>query len=370
MTGQCSFKRCSFKRCTFKRCTFKLAVLSVVAGLALLALPPASIASATYPTYAGRFYSVAATSANDVWAVGLSAAGGQIAHWNGKSWSDRDFVNGYQAVGVQSPTDVWAVGGTSWFYPTQTLARRWNGKTWTQVPTPTPGGSAWFNAVAATSPTNAWAVGCICGGPGAQGYMVPLIEHWNGKTWKQQTFPLPKNSAEFHGVAATGPHNAWAVGASNTSPGASAIIEHWNGYRWRRVSTPPDLGNLQGITAVGPDDLWAVGYTNAGPVYKSLIVHYNGRRWYQVPSPNPGGTINLWDVSASSSTNAWAVGYGGGTVAFHWNGKTWTFVPSVNPGGGMLLGVVTISADNAWAVGTLGWGSTITEHWNGKAWQT
>jgi hypothetical protein len=365
--------------------TSKLIVLTAVAGLALLALAPtamakpastARVASSTYPSYAGRFYSVAATSAKDVWAVGLSAAGGQIAHWNGRSWSDQDWVDGYQAVGAQSSTDVWAVGGTSWFYPTQTLARHWNGKTWTLVPTPTPGGSAWFNAVAATSPTNAWAVGCICGGPGAQGYMVPLIEHWNGKTWTQQTFALPKNSAQLTGVAATGPNNAWAVGGSNTSPGTSAIVEHWNGYRWRRVNTPPDVGMLQGSTAIGRDDIWAVGYNDAGPVYKSLILHYNGRRWYAVPSPNPTGQTNLWDVSASSSTNAWAVGFTNpnsgsvGTAAFHWNGKTWTVIPSVSPPGAMLLGVVTISRDDAWAVGTIGWGSTFTEHWNGKAWKT
>jgi hypothetical protein len=348
---------------------------------ARLAATVRALVPAAYPSWAGRFYSAAATSKRDVWAVGLSAAGGQIAHWNGRSWADYDFSDGYQAVAAQSPSDVWAVGGTSWFYPTQTLARHWNGKTWTQVSTPTPGGSAWFQAVGATSAKNAWAVGCICGGPGAQGYSVPLIEHWNGKTWKQQLFRLPKNSGQLNGVAAISARDAWAVGQTNAGGPSGALVEHWNGYRWQRVQvhTPGRYGFLQGAAATSPGNVWAVGYTNTGPTYQSLILHFNGRRWSVVQSPNPTGQTNLWAVSASSRTNAWAVGYTNPnsccaeTAAFHWNGKGWYVVPSVNPPDealDALLGVVAISPSDAWAVGTTDWSSTIIEHWGGKAWHT
>jgi hypothetical protein len=394
-----------------------LIMLTAAAALTVLALAPAGVAGASgaarhgaqasaggaalaaggapagtgavsqgqYPSWAGRFYSVSAASAKDVWAVGLSAAGGQVANWNGSSWADYDFVNGYQNVWAQSPTDVWAVGGTSWFYPTQTLARHWDGKTWTQVPTPSPGGTAWFNGVAATSPTNAWAVGCTCGGPGDQGFMIPIIERWNGKTWKQQFFRLPVNSGAFNSVAATGPDNAWAVGSTGTVGPNGALIEHWNGHRWRRIpaNTPDGFGNLQGVTAISPNDVWAVGYTATGPdqdlIYESLTLHWNGKRWSVVPSPNPTGETNLWAVSASSPTNVWAVGYTNpntccaGTAAFHWNGKRWRVTSTVNPPDvslDALLGVVAISPDDVWAVGTTDWSSTIIEHWNGKTWQT
>ena len=353
-------------------------VRSSAAAIRTPATGTGSLSATTYPTWAGRFYSVSASSRRNVWAVGLSAVGGQIAHWNGRSWADSDFSDGYQAVTAQSRTDVWAVGGTSWFYPTQTLARRWNGKTWTLVPTPTPGGSAWFNGVSATSPTNAWAVGCICGGPGAQGFSVPLIEHWNGKTWKQQFFTLPTQTGQFNGVAAISATDAWAVGSTGSSAPNSALIEHWNGHRWRRVNTPPGLGFLQGVAATGRSNVWAVGYTNNSPATLSLILHFNGRRWSVVPSPNPTGQTNLWAVSASSRSNAWAVGYTNlscpcGTAAFHWNGTTWSAVPAPNPPAGSLdalLGVVAISPSDAWAVGTTDWASTIIEHWGGEAWHT
>jgi hypothetical protein len=388
----------------------KLTVLTAAAGLTALALAPAGAASAAsaagqrpqagsgspasagtgtvtqglYPSWAGRFYSVSATSAGNVWAVGLSAAGGQIAHWNGSSWSDEDFVNGYQNVDAQAPKNVWAVGGTSWFYPTQTLARHWNGKTWTQVPTPTPGGSAWFNAVAATSATNAWAVGYIGGGPGDSGVSTPIIERWNGKVWKQQSFRLPTNPGQFMAVSATGRDNAWAVGSTGVEGPNGALIEHWNGRVWRRIpaNTPYGFGNLQGVTAISPDNVWAVGYTNSSPVYLSLTLHWNGKRWSVVPSPNPTGQTDLWAVSGSSPANVWAVGYtnpnacenGGpqcGTAAFHWNGKRWVVTNTINPPSGYLdalTGVVAISPYDVWAVGTTDWSSTIIEHWNGKAW--
>ncbi len=377
----------------------KLMGLAAVVGLTLLTLVPAGIAAAartgsiaaaagtrslspaTYPSWPGRFYSVSATSADNVWAVGLGGTGGQIAHWNGSSWANYLFSEGFQNVSAQSPTDVWAVGGTAWFYPTQTLADHWNGKTWSHVPTPTPGGSAWFNGVSATSPANAWAVGCICGGPGALGFAIPIIEHWNGKVWQRQLFNLPRNSGQFLGVAAISASNAWAVGETNYNGGPSgALIEHWNGTRWKRIwpGTANGRGFLQGVTATGPNDVWAAGYNNDGPTYQSLILHWNGKRWSPVPSPNPTGSTNLWDVSASSASNAWAVGFTNpngcycGTAAFHWNGKRWTVVPTPNPPAGSidaLLGVVAISSSDAWAVGSTDWSSTLIEHWNGKSWQ-
>jgi len=339
-----------------------------------------SLSPATYPGWPGRFYHVAATSANDVWAVGIGGTGGQIGHWNGRSWTDYLFSEGFQGVSARFPTDAWAVGGTGWFYPVQTLADHWNGKSWSQVPTPTPGGSAWLNAVAATWPTNAWAVGCICGGPGALGNPVPLIEHWTGRKWTVQRFQEPGDGGEFLAVSATSARNAWAVGFSGGGATAQTLIEHWNGRRWYRLTSyaPYGEGVLQGVAAVGPDNVWTVGYSQLTGVYQSLILHWNGRRWHVVSSPNPTGSTNLWDVSASSRSNAWAVGYTNpngcycGTAAFHWNGKRWHAIPTPNPSAGFLdalLGVVAISPSDAWAVGTTDWSSTIIEHWNGKSWQ-
>jgi hypothetical protein len=337
------------------------------------------LVSRSEQSFGGRLYHVAAVSKDDIWAVGLSNAGSSLlVHWNGRHWSqypenDGDFLFG---ISTLSATDAWAVGGSNWFSPVSTVAYRWDGRVWTRVPTPTPDGNAYFNAVKVTSAGNAWAVGLIGpGGPGLTGHDVPLIEHWNGRSWKQQTFPLPNRSGWFSGVAAAGPDDAWAVGGTSIHAPNSALIEHWNGHRWRRVDTPPGVGSLQGVKMISRDDGWAVGYTSSTRrPYQSLTMHWNGKRWSVVPSPDPNGGTLLIGVGASGPDDVWAVG--STTCApqcqeamFHWNGKRWSVLTPPNPGGlDVLEGVVALTPRNAWAVGTIGWRSTIILHWNGRSW--
>jgi hypothetical protein len=58
------------------------------------------------------------------------------------------------------------------------------------------------------------------------------------------------------------------------------------------------------------------------------------------------------------------------TVTERWNGTSWALVPS--PAEGLLGSVTATSASNAWAVGltgsSLGRGTGIIEHWNGNSW--
>lgn len=331
----------------------------------------------------GRLYSVAASSPDDVWAVGLTSGPALLLHWDGTAWSRYTFSPDiyFNDVTVISPTDAWAVGGTNWFYPTQTVAYHWNGTSWTQVPTPTPNGSAFFNGVTATSADDAWAVGSISGGPGDQGYSVPLIEHWNGQRWTRQSFRLPAHTGYFDDVAATSPDNAWAVGTTGGQAPNGALIEHWNGKKWARqpANTPGGYGVVQGVTATSADNAWAVGFTDTTSVNASLTLHWDGRNWSVVPSPNPTGDTNLRAVSATSADNAWAVGYTNpttcnplcGTIAMHWNGTSWAVVPTPDPPADLVdafLGIDAISGRDAWAVGTTDWASTIIAHWNGHTW--
>ena len=98
---------------------------------------------------------------------------------------------------------------------------------------------------------------------------------------------------------------------------------------------------------------------------------------------SPDGSLTA--VSASSASNAWAVGCRPATfecpgegvdVAYHWNGSAWKQVPvpmpvPPNPAdtpSGQLTGVKVISAADAWAVGTSEAGAQIV-HWNGTAWK-
>ncbi len=345
---------------------------------------PSPLTRATSPE-PGRFYGVAATSARNVWAVGLQGGNGLIMRWSGRSGVYRWRVSFTRAAGffygtaATSVSSAWAVGGTDWFTP-MTLAEHWNGKTWARVPTPTPGGTAYFQALAAISPDNAWAVGVIGDGPAVDGSVDPLIEHWNGRSWSQADYPEPAQG-QFAAVAAISADDVWAVGHIGSGPATQTLIEHWNGRKWAIVpsNTAGRLGVLCGVAATGPDNAWAVGFLN-GSKEKSLIEHWNGIRWAVVPSPTPTGDAQIKAVAAASPDDAWAVGYTRpttcdplcGTASLHWNGSRWAAVPSINPpGSGLstLEGVVILSPRSAWAVGTAyDWSATVIEHWNGRRW--
>jgi hypothetical protein len=83
--------------------------------------------------------------------------------------------------------------------------------------------------------------------------------------------------------------------------------------------------------------------------------------WQVVPGARARG--ELTGVSASSASDAWAVGVSGRirAMAEHWDGSAWTRV--VPPDLGRLIGVAAISPTDAWAVGSPG----LLLQWDGTA---
>jgi hypothetical protein len=353
---------------------------------------PACSPSSPYLSVADRLYSVAGTSDSDVWAAGLKPDSSLIMHWDGNCWSvSYDQPVGYfSGVSAVSASDAWAVGGTSWWDPSQALAEHWDGTSWTRVGTPAEGDSAIFNGVAATSATSAWAVGAIGPGPGIPAAATPLIEHWDGTAWSAQSAAGPAGGGTLTAVAASSPDDAWAVGWTgevSEGTGQTTLIEHWDGSGWTRVPSPDPAGSantLTGVAVVSPDDVWAVGTTTAASgADQSLTLHWDGSTWTVVSSPSPGGDTRLQAVTAAASDDVWAVGLthptqcsNGGpkcaTVALHWDGSTWTVASTPDPSSSYLnelRGVTAISGDDVWAVGTTDYAATLIEHWDGSSWR-
>lgn len=151
---------------------------------------------------------------------------------------------------------------------------------------------------------------------------------------------------------------------------------------WTVVSSPnATTGNnyLFSVDAVSANDVWAVGeyVTQAPETEYTLAMHWNGAQWQVVPSPNLSTFYNrLYDVSAVSSNDVWAVGtwFNQGRfemLAMHWNGSQWSL--SSPPGLGQLNAVTALSSNDVWAVGSYPDGSLYrsrTVHWNGTQWST
>lgn len=217
---------------------------------------------------------------------------------------------------------------------------------------PTPGWE--LMGVTALTPRNAWAVGSLAV---KTKNSRPLIEHWNGSSWRRVQSPNPRGPEdELLAISARSARDIWAVGDYRTGGETRPLVLHWNGRRWQQVAIPSPRrgGALWGVTAIGAKDGWAVGMG----ARRALAEHWNGRAWRVVAVRAPAGSPapSLWAVSASSATNVWAagqIGYGLHPKALveHWDGRAWTSSPTGTMGSVILSGIAAVSANNVWAVG-------------------
>jgi len=384
------------------------AVTGIAAALIAAAAAPALAAAGArqFPgadaTPAGTFhdqlFGVAASSRSSAWAVGVygTVQRNLIEHWNGRSWSavanpspggtHGGFLN---AVAAVSSSNAWAVGAYGNGSEQKTLIEHWNGRSWKQVPSPSPGGThdSFLFGVTALSASSAWAVGGYLNGLAEQ----TLIEHWNGRSWKRVASPDPSGTGmvnDLESVTATSPSNAWAVGYYdvNGTSVSRTLVEHWNGRSWKTMASPSPAGGavnaFYGVAAASSTSAWAAGDYFNGVTDQVLLTHWNGSSWKRVKAPNPGGTNGLsafGGVAAVSRSSVWVDGqyFNGGpsrTLIEHLNGRSWKQAPTPNPGGSgsFLFALGAVSASNAWAVGDYRSGSadlTLILHWNGKAWR-
>lgn len=171
-------------------------------------------------------------------------------------------------------------------------------------------------------------------------------------------------------------------GQTTHAASVSNACGSWSIVPSANVSSGQTSSILSGIAASSSSDAWAVGYYDVklNNIY-TLTEHWNGSKWSIVPSPNAGKTNSdvLDAVTEISATNVWAVGYYYDlkknttfTLIEHWNGSKWQIVASPSPSSSdsELDAVTAISANDIWAVGAY-YGSvynTLVEHWNGSSW--
>jgi len=287
-----------------------------------------------------------------------------------------DALSGVAAPG---PDDAWAVGNyidAGGFG--QTLIEHWDGRSWRQVASRNPAADDALTAVAAVSPADVWAVGSMSSG--APFGDRPLAEHWNGSAWT--VVPVPGDGT-LTGLAAASAHDVWAVGSTvNGNQPVQTLVEHWDGASWQVVGSrnPGPYGNrLAAVSVTGPDSVWAVGTADTSQFGTgSLVEHWNGIGWSAVSVPNVGLDDTLRSVASAGPGGVWAVGaydqqtpQGTATYALiqHWNGARWSVVPSPGPTGlDILEGVAAVSASDIWAVGTTAGHPARVERWNGRQW--
>jgi hypothetical protein len=270
-------------------------------------------------TSGSELYGVAALSSNDVWAVGafydVLASEAFALHWDGATWSSVQILNlpGPRSflfdVDAISPNEVWAVGAYANGSFVGTLTAHWDGMVWTGVPTPNPSTTEnILYGVTVASTNNVWVVGRYH--PMDPPHQT-LILHWDGNTWTQVLSPSPgAGNNELQDIDAVSSSDIWAVGSSTNGAGYNSLIMHWDGNTWVQMPSPrPGISNpLYGVTAISPNDVWATGYAVSSTL-DTLIEHWDGSIWNVFPSASYAGERNhLYGVTAVSATDVWAVG--------------------------------------------------------------
>jgi hypothetical protein len=309
--------------------------------------------------------------------------------------------NRLTAVTAASEFDVWAVGdhyveGGEGSGPSQPLIEHWDGKGWSIVPSPGPGGPASLQAVAALSANDAWAVGYSDASEGGSA----LIEHWDGTKWTLSSTPATGHRNDLlNAVAVVSADDVWAVGGWADGHGkAGTLTMHWDGFAWSVVDSPdpapdPHVGwsypSLNAVVATATDEVWAVGVrdnlaVSDGPS-NTLVLRWDGSSWQVVASPDAlgasGKPFDELTGLVAYGGGLWAVGsYGdsSGTPHEHplverWAGSQWSLVNAEAPPGRHAFQAVTATgASDAWAVGASYEGGggpfTFVERWDGSSW--
>jgi hypothetical protein len=225
--------------------------------------------------------SVTALAADDVWAAGWAITPGQsgieilVEHWNGSKWQVAPSPSppgaDQFAVGIAatSPDDIWAVGSDQSGTASRNLAAHWDGTAWSIVPTPNIGGGSppdnFLEAVTAIGPDDAWAVGWE-NNIGGLNKQRSITMHWDGSSWTIVPSPNPNTSgAELFGATAVSSTDVWAVGESRNfnSGEQSSLTMQWDGAAWTVVDSPNQVFTTTplGAAALLNGTVWAVGAT-------------------------------------------------------------------------------------------------------------
>jgi hypothetical protein len=280
----------------------------------------------------------------------------------------------FNAVGCTGPHTCMAVGDSSGS-TSQLLSEIRTQAGWTikHVPQPAPGSGLF--GVRCTFIYSCVAVGDA---PNGSGGTAPLAERWNGSSWRIQTTPKPKGSAssQFSRVTCTTALDCVAVGFASTSLNNEVpLVEHWDGKTWKIEKAPTRSGFtesvLNGVACPSSNRCIAVGDSFKPSPFKivSLVELWNGSTWTIQKSPSPASGGQLSAVGCPSRTRCLAVGDGFGA---NWNGKKWSLVKLASPGGPADLTSISCRPRVCYADGGFFQDAVlqgVIEFWNGSRWQ-
>jgi len=205
----------------------------------------------------------------------------------------------------------------------------------------------------------------------------PVGMQWNGSAWTVTPMPHPSGGALLYSATAVpGTDEYIAGGEACTSKACpAAYMLQWDGTSWSPMTLPALKGatDIGSISASSATDAWAVGQTcdELTGFCSPLILHWNGKTWSDVKiSKLTGLYADLYQVVDISPVDAWAVGFSiFGPFALNWNGHAWRIVtePGSSEYGGALNSASAIpGTSELWALEAASGGQFLLK-WNGTS---
>jgi len=214
-------------------------------------------------------FAVSCPTATDCTAIGTGFTATKpftttvVDRWNGSTWTATRLPSPATAIrialGVSCTGATFCMvtgfqlaltGTTATAFSTFSL--RWDGTSWTTVPTATLGPTVFLQVplgVSCATPTLCTTVGAeltfhtftaTATTTGVR--FVGLIQQWNGSTWTAMATPGPATNVELRGVDCFGPTSCVATGSAPSSTPhlkAQSVVENWNGTAWSQAALPP-----------------------------------------------------------------------------------------------------------------------------------
>jgi hypothetical protein len=200
----------------------------------------------------------------DIWAVGTRGA---LLHFEGTSWSRVELpplpgaadANGDSAsfgssagdAATASGPDLDALtgraNGTAWAVGAAGIALRFDGTSWTAVPT---GSGAALHGIYADGDGQAWAVG--------DGGTILRFDDADGGVWAKGP---AVTTANLFAISGSAPDDVWTAGDIGT-------LLHFNGKSWVKVALTTNVP-LRSVWAVSRDRVWLAG--DEGTVLKYAV---------------------------------------------------------------------------------------------------
>ncbi|MEV7883955.1 hypothetical protein ACWD3I_10605 [Streptomyces sp. NPDC002817] len=254
----------------------------------------------------GGYLSSVAASASAAWAVGTDTGGvARLLRWDGTTWQESLFAGrlayGTSLTGVtlDAKDRVWLSGRNS---DGCVLLRGDGGDDgWTWVtPPPTP-------------PTHAAAGVRVAPDGDVWVYDAALVARWDGETWTQLPTPAGLRPS-VTGLLPVTADDVWLTGYDygvGGPPGKppSVTLRHWDGSAWTHAATPFTVGMLTAIVADaqgGPDRIAGWDFWDQT---RAHYLRWEGGAWVSERGPLSSAPVLLSGLaSVPGAGGYWSVG--------------------------------------------------------------